>query len=454
MPTVPQDLKKHFYVLGDYRPVFLWAEKRNGHVTFKLKSQAVDLSKVAWYVHPSSHPPTIEDKNIPNLVRAERRTCIRCGIESPKVYRSGWVCLNLRDREDRNGCPSAEASQDQMSDIEKDDLSPAFLAEREPFTGLSKAGFMVPACAEAFRDMAAEELAKLKLQDLPEGTPCLACNTAIMRVNPRGYYCSCQNYSIDLPVPVVPLLDAAARRPIHPTNRTAEIKVQSTQVQVDVKDSYTAFGYNLTHVLLTYNGTAYKRILFGLPTPEHGVSPQGPDQLYKLSVEAASKGLLNVDRRPMRLNKARIVGTHTSYGTFQAGQQYNYSAIHPVEQVEDVPDFVNDAWETLKTLAANVLGDEYKELDMIMFNMYMPGKGIRPHKGNGVTGYVVSVSLGADGSFKFLLGKETILKFEMPHGAIVFMPGDEFQDVFKHSADTVGNKYGPRINVSLRAVVK
>ena len=186
-----------------------------------------------------------------------------------------------------------------------------------------------------------------------------------------------------------------------------------------------------------------------MPTAAYATAEGGPDQLYEEAMTATSEGELTLERRRMKSRKERVKGTHTSYATWQGGRQYEYSAEHKVSTEQ--PDFVNRAFQSLSAFAKNVIGHDYKEMDEIMFNLYTPGGGIRPHPDAGTIGYILSQSLGADGYFKVNAGNTNLLRAEMPHGTIVLMPGDEFQNVFKHEAWTA-KKFGPRINVSLRAL--
>jgi alkylated DNA repair dioxygenase AlkB len=451
LPSIIPD--KQFYVIGNYRAVFAWAEKRNGHVCIRFKAQAVDLSKRSWFANVDSAPPTIKHEEISNLVCAERQTCADCGQESPMVYRSGWVCLNLRHRDDTPACPAAEQAQDQLPDREKDILDYRFLAERIDFAGLSTEEFVAPTPAEAFVNLSDEKLAQVELKDIPHGTTCLKCKTAIMRVSLQGYFCKCNNYSVHLPVPIVPLEATTDRSPIHPADRKLEVMKSKCEC-ARIQPTFTAFRHRITPVILRSSAKAdeHKPLYFCLPTPDFATTFDGPDLRYHFAMQAMNSGAMKAERRLLKDGDTKVKGTHTQYFTWQAGQQYNYKAHHQVS--EDIPAFVRTTWNSLKTFAQNVVGESYRDMDEIMFNLYLPNGEIGAHPDHGTTGYILSQSLGADGFFEINTGKgsdKVLVRVKMPHGAIVLMPGDEFQKDFKHRAWT-HKTLGPRINVSLRAV--
>ena len=469
LPTTVEDSEMFVFVLGYFRSTFHWAEKREGpekggkKVAFRHKLQAVDLSQRAFYAHPKRAPPTIEQADVENLIKAATKTCSECGKEYPQVYRCGWTCLNLRNPSDNSpACSAAEKWQDETPDEKKDVLDFRFLAERADFTGLPTVEFIPPTPAEAFRNMTPAQLARIKLADIPSGTSCPICQNSIDWLNTRGFDCDCGRYQVRVPIPIVPLSKTMARHPIHPSDRTPEITVFSKTPthDVTVHAAYLKCGFMVTPVNILNKGTGrqHDTLYFGVPTRTHAESDHGPDNLFSDSMASISAGEILLERRLMK--QAKISGTYTAYATWQAGSQYDYNAHHIAAQEQ--PPFVEKALQSLSAVAKNILGSEYVEMDAIMLNLYMPGGGINQHHDKDTAGYVMSHSLGADGQFTITVqvvkpgGKKpwvNLVRGKLPHGSIVLMPSGDFQQEFKHEAST-DTKFGPRINVSLRAIAK
>jgi hypothetical protein len=167
----------------------MWSELRDDKHVIKMKAEAVSLANHPSVVNPTNAPPLIQPDEIPNLIRAERQVGDECEQESPTIYREGWVCLNLRTRDDNNACENAYWAQQWFSDEEKNDLHPAFLAERFDRTGLQYEDFVAPAIPENLSGKLATELSATDVIKLGSGVTCPSCNSAILRLNLVDWTC-------------------------------------------------------------------------------------------------------------------------------------------------------------------------------------------------------------------------------------------------------------------------
>ena len=82
----------HMYCVMDYFQVTnIWAEKTNGVVCFKYRLEKLDLRSKSWWAAKGS-PDTVAEPNY--RVKATRKTCTSCDIQSVQVFQQGWLCLN------------------------------------------------------------------------------------------------------------------------------------------------------------------------------------------------------------------------------------------------------------------------------------------------------------------------------------------------------------------------
>lgn len=510
LPTTVSGSSNSFIVLGLYRPSFLWCETRGGVDVIKMKSEAEALDTHPYYVNPNTAPPLIRPEDVENLVRADRQVCKTCNQESPAIYRSGWVCLNLRDFEGNAACSAAQAAQEVLKDGEKNDLAPRFLAERLDRKGVAQKVFVPPWAPTRLIGKGGQDLEDRDIQELRNGVCCPVCRAAIMRVTLTGWTCACGNYSSPIPIPVMPLDRTVQRQELYSTGGQKAIKILSPLAEV--KDSFSIPGYRVWVIEIwdIMKQQPHRPVYFGIPNDKKGAASDGPDQRYYRTAQAIFDGTMDIARRVKE--KAPVKGMYSRYFTWQCGKPYKYSLKH--ETAQNVPDFVRTDWTDLEqTLSAVVGSSNFVEPTQMMYNYYLDDGGISLHSDADTTGYIMSESLGADGNFLIKLHEKVyatkefrgmpgtpdmprpetkmreeldafmenennrseeairghlrsadpekpkegprLVSIRMTHGSFVAMPGDEFQEGTKHQATVPGNgKYWPRINITLRALTK
>lgn len=77
--------------MGPFAIIEIWYEKLHGRMAIVYRMQKLDLARKSWWA-PSTSSPSVEAPNF--TVKAERRTCTKCSIESPQRFAQGWMCAN------------------------------------------------------------------------------------------------------------------------------------------------------------------------------------------------------------------------------------------------------------------------------------------------------------------------------------------------------------------------
>jgi hypothetical protein len=308
----------------------------------------------------------------------------------------------------------------------------------------------------------------------------------------------------------MPLQETTNRAPIHTDDRLPEIKNHRLDL-LEVRDPVDISGYTVSPIVIKSVLGDYELppVFVALPKAAKGSALDGPDSRYREIAQGIHDGVLDVARRPLKHEKSgRVLGTHTRYYTWQCFRHYDYAVHH--ETATNIPTFVHQQRTALEQTLRDITGGQYLPTDQMMYNYYLSDQGINLHGDEDTQGYILSESLGADGLFDFgmspkayftrdflgLLGTpqeprkgtwvrerlddfvkdgnksdDEVLAFlkalepgnrlmsprlaqiTLPHGAIVCMPGGQFQDETEHAVTISGKgKFWPRINITLRAL--
>ena len=90
-PNVPSKMPHRFNVLAFFFITDVWCEKLNGHVTYMVRMQKIDIASKSWWAPITSGPVPMAATLKP--VSPKSQACPQCQFSSPEIFQQGWTCL-------------------------------------------------------------------------------------------------------------------------------------------------------------------------------------------------------------------------------------------------------------------------------------------------------------------------------------------------------------------------
>lgn len=81
-----------FNVLAFFFITDVWCEKLNGHATFMVRLQKIDIERKSWWAPVTSGPTPLSAILKPVVPKSQ--ICPHCQKSSPEIFRQGWTCLD------------------------------------------------------------------------------------------------------------------------------------------------------------------------------------------------------------------------------------------------------------------------------------------------------------------------------------------------------------------------
>ena len=388
---------------------FMWMEKTGSDkYLLKMKYERLDISKPSLFERPINPPPKIALEDQENLVKANVETCKTCKRTSPQLYKKKWICLWIRKAAigkctDEDDCPNAMAGQKDLSDGDKIDFDPRFLADRARREASGMREWKAPTPAEDFAALTNIEKGRISLQDFNIGTTCVRCNCGIQRVDLSGWACGnkdCEGYEVKCPLPAIPKRSLIGRSNMLPLDVPALGVKIAHEESVNRLPPFTHTGYRIYPLQLwnfledAWSETVYIARPYAATLSS---DPNGADKVLKSVLDHIEGDRISLRRRPLK--KSFVKGQHTGYFSLQAGEEYDYSAAHPADALADIPDDIGQRKDFLAGLMQAFTKEDDFVSNQIMLNIYLPGDDIGQHGDQNTRGHIVSESLGANRTF-------------------------------------------------------
>ncbi|KAL4810841.1 hypothetical protein BDV18DRAFT_2688 [Aspergillus unguis] len=87
--TLKRKLPYRYNVMAFFRVAHIWSEKFNGKVAFRVRFEKLDLWQKSWWAEKGTVLPDPQPSTQPEMFQ-----CTSCHVESFRVYKEGWICLN------------------------------------------------------------------------------------------------------------------------------------------------------------------------------------------------------------------------------------------------------------------------------------------------------------------------------------------------------------------------